>query len=153
MSVEDFTDLRARALAHRVPGGELAVPAHVRGVAHAAMLAPPLPAPTLHPVWALVGSITGMGETMERLTAAAEPRPEDRILFGETELDMTTPLKAGERYRVDGEVEDLSRRVGRRAGVMDRLTVRLRVRPAGQPEGAAHAEVVLVFLILRGGQS
>ena len=142
-----FEDLRERVVGYKVPGGVFLVEGYERSISHDAMLAPPLPADTLHPVWILLGSLRGMGISMHDLIALAEPTAADRVLFGEMELSQIVPLRSNVSYVVTGRIRDLERRNGRRAGTIDRLVLVLEIADASGRLCAASSQTLL---ILRG---
>ena len=123
----DFAELRARVEGYRLPGGGFRVTPHERFLSHDAMGAPGIPDPVLHPVWILLGALRGMGLTIEDLVGVAEATPQDGVLFGSTELKQLSPLRAGVDYVVEGEIKELSRHHGKRAGTMDRLVFEMRI--------------------------
>ena len=141
-----FEELRGRVVGHELPGGSFSVAEHERFLSHDAMLAPPLPGDLLHPVWILLGALRGMGVTIEELVAVADARPSDGVLFGSTRMDQLVPLRAGVEYRVRGEVTDLTRHHGKRAGTMDRMTFALTI---SEGDGTLCAVSEQTFLILR----
>lgn len=144
----DVTELQRRVVGHRLPGGSFEIADYERWLGHDAMLAPPLPDGLLHPVWILLGALRGMGVDTEELVGLVEARPTDGVLFGETALEQHIPLRAGRSYAVTGEVTDLTRRTGRRAGTMDLLTFTLSIT---DPDGALAAVSTQTFIIMRSG--
>lgn len=144
----DLDRLRQKVIGHRLPGGDFEVADYERWLGHDAMLAPPLPDGVLHPVWIMLGALRGMGVEIDELVGLAEARPEDGVLFGETTLEQRVPLRSGVRYTVTGEVTDLTRRVGRRAGMMDLFTFELSIH---DPDGALAAVSRQTFVIMRSG--
>ena len=127
----EFEQLRARLVGHRFPGGTFTVAGYERWLSHDAMLAPTIPDPLLHPVWILLGALRGMGMSIDELIELAGPGPHDGVVFGETTLEQLRPLARDETYRVHGEIVELRRRQGRRAGLMDLLTFRLELEGLG----------------------
>ncbi len=132
----DADALRERLVGRPFPGGTFTVPEHERWLAHDAIQAPELPAPLLHPVWILMGALRGMGMALDDLIELAEATPEDGVLFGETEIEQRTPLRSGVAYSVVGEITEVVRRQGRRAGPFDVLSFELRI---AEPSGAVAA--------------
>jgi hypothetical protein len=124
---DSFDELRARVVGARFPGGTFRVEDYERWLSHDAMHAPPLPAGLLHPVWILLGALRGMGLSTDELTALADADSRDGTLFGETEFEQHRVLRAGVEYAVRGEVSDLVRREGTRAGRIDLMTFRLEI--------------------------
>lgn len=114
------------AVGHRIPGGTFRVEGYERDVSHAALGAPPLEAPLLHPVWIVLGALRGMGATLGEVLAHVEAS-EHGTLFGEASFEQRRPLEADAEYRVEGEIADVVRRHGRRAGPFDVVTLRLAI--------------------------
>jgi hypothetical protein len=107
--------------------------------------APSLDPPLLHPVWAMLGALRGMGTDLAEVFALVDAT-EEGTLFGEAALEQLRPLSADVEYEVRGEVADVVRRQGRRAGPFDVLTLRLEiVEPGGEPA----AVVTQAFVIPR----
>lgn len=142
----DVTRLERQVVGHRLPGGSFEIAEYERWLGHDAMLAPSLPPGLLHPVWILLGALRGMGVSTEELIELAEGAPDDGVLFGETTLEQHIPLQAGLRYAVTGQVTGLTRRTGRRAGIMDLLTFELSL---SDPDGALAAVSTQTFIIMR----
>jgi hypothetical protein len=129
-----------------VPGGTFRVEEYERVISHDALAAPPLEPPLLHPVWAILGALRGMGTDLADVFALVDAS-EDGTLFGEAELEQLRPLRAGVDYAVLGGVTDVVRREGRRAGAFDVLTLRLEIV---EPGGESAAVVSQAFIIPRG---
>lgn len=146
--VPELAELRARLIGHEFPGGEFSVEEHERWLSHEAMKSPPIKPPLLHPVWVLLGSLRGMGMTIEELVALADVSP-DGVLFGETELEQLEPLRTGVRYAVSGRIVSLERRQGKRAGTFDVLAFRMEISGTGDDEGRLAASSTQSFLIMR----
>ncbi len=144
----DLDRLREQVIGHRLPGGDFEIADYERWLGHDAMLAPPLPDGLLHPVWILLGALRGMGVDTDELVGLVEAKPDDGVLFGETTLEQHAPLRSGVRYTVTGEVTDLVRRTGRRAGTMDLFTFELSIH---DPDGTLAAVSGQTFVIMRSG--
>ena len=142
-----FDDLRDRLVGHRFPGGVFTIASHERWLGHEAMRSPELPDGQLHPVWIILGALRGMGLDTEELLALAGASSEDGVLFGETTLEQRSPLFAGVEYVVAGGIIGLTRRTGRRAGVMDLMEFEL---TATGPEGHVVGVSRQTFILLRG---
>ena len=120
-----MTDTHA-LVGHRLPGGSFRVEHYERVISHAAVGAPAIDVPWLHPVWVMLGALRGMGIDLGHVFALASAS-EDGVLFGEAELEQFEPLRAGVEYQVQGRVADMVRRQGRRAGPFDLLTLELEI--------------------------
>lgn len=138
--------MRARLVGYAFPGGPFTVEEHERWLSHEAMKSPPIPAPQLHPVWIVLGSLRGMGMTIEELVGLAGMEPGAGVLFGETEVEQIRPLRAGVAYSVSGGVTSLERREGRRAGTFDILTFRMELAERGETV----ATCTQAFILMRG---
>jgi len=84
-----------------------------------------------HPIWAYIATQRGIGVSVAELCALADFDVRDGPMLGSVEIEYDQPLQAGVPYRVTGEVVDLERKVGRRAGTFDLLTYRLAMSAPG----------------------
>jgi hypothetical protein len=144
-----FDELQARLVGQAFPGGRFSVEEHERWLSHEAMKSPPIEAPMLHPVWILLGSLRGMGLTIEELVGLAGMDPGAGVLFGETEICQIEPLRTGVEYTVTGAVTALERRQGRRAGTFDVLTFSIELAL----EGKTVATSTQAFILIRGAHA
>lgn len=117
------------AVGHRLPGGTFRVEGYEREVSHAAVGAPAIDGALLHPVWIVLGALRGMGTTLGEVLSHVDAS-EHGTLFGEATFDQLRPLEADVDYRVEGAIEDVVRRQGRRAGPFDVVTLRFAISDA-----------------------
>lgn len=99
-----------------------------------------------HPIWGYIATQRGIGVSIAQLCALADFDVEDGPMLGSVEIDFGEPLRSGVSYRVTGEVVDLERKVGRRAGTFDLLTYRLTM---SAPGGVPAATVTNTFVLPR----
>lgn len=142
----DLHDLRERLVGLRFPDGVTAVREHEAWLGHEAMLAPDVDGDHLHPLWPLIVGMRGMGTSVSELCELVGKRPDDAIMFGELEITQVAPLVVETLYTVRGEIRDVVRRTGRRAGVFDVVTFEHELRP---PSGAVAATVTNSFVFVR----
>ena len=101
----------------------------------------------MHPIWAYIATQRGIGVSIAELCALADFDVEDGPMLGSVEIDCyAQPLKADVPYRVTGEVVDLERKVGRKAGTFDLLTYRLALRA---PDGSGVVSCTNTFVLPR----
>ena len=146
----DFAALQRRLTGLPLPGGTFTVAEHERWLAHDAMKSPRLADGQLHPVWIVLGALRGLGMTIEELVGLAGAASADGALFGETTLEQLTPLRADLMYAVSGVVTGITRRTGRRAGVMDLMTIELTLT---EPDGTPAAVSLQTFILMRENPS
>lgn len=79
----------------------------------------------VHPIWAYVATQRGIDVSVAELCALADFDVADGPMLGSVEIEYAQPLRSGVPYRVTGEIVDLERKVGRKAGTFDLLTYRL----------------------------
>lgn len=72
-----------------------------------------------HPVLAWMAGVAGMGLTWDELFAWFDARASDGPMFGEHRTTMFAPLSLDATYDISGRIVSLTRKVGRRSGVMD----------------------------------
>jgi acyl dehydratase len=130
---------------HRFPGGRTTIEGWVDRLWRDAVLADP-PGRGVHPGLAYLAAVQGSGVTFQDIFDLAEATAESGPMFGEQTLTFEAPLEAGVEYEVEGEVTDVVRKHGRRAGTFDMLTFELRLRDAS---GAVVATNVNTFIFPR----
>lgn len=122
---DDYSHL----IGHRFPGGRATIPDWVDWLWRDAVLSDPR-AEGVHPGLAYLAAVQGSGVTFQDIFDLAEATAESGPMFGEQTLTFDAPLEAGVEYAVEGEVTDVVRKHGRRAGTFDMLTFELRLRDA-----------------------
>lgn len=138
---DDYTHL----IGHRFPGGRVTIPGWVDWLWRDAVLADPR-AQGVHPGLAYLSAVQGSGVTFQDIFDLAEAAAESGPMFGGQTLTFDAPLETGTEYTVEGEVTDVVRKHGRRAGTFDLLTFELRLR---DPSGALVATNVNTFIFPR----
>ena len=138
---DDYSHL----IGHRFPGGRATIPDWVDWLWRDAVLSDPR-APGVHPGLAYLAAVQGSGVTFQDIFDLAEATAESGPMFGEQTLTFDAPLEAGTEYTVEGEVTDVVRKHGRRAGTFDMLTFELRLR---DPSGGLVATNVNTFIFPR----
>jgi acyl dehydratase len=130
---------------HRFPGGRVTIPDWLAWLWCDAVLAEN-PAPEVHPGLAYLVAVQGSGVTFQDIFDLAEAGVDSGAMFGEQRLTFARPLRIGETYEVEGEITDVTRKHGRRAGTFDLLTFELRIR---EPGGEVVATNVNTFVFPR----
>jgi hypothetical protein len=128
--VVDIEELRKRLVGRPFPGGPFVVAPYERWLAHDAMQCNEVSSDLLHPVWVFLCGLRGMGMGLDDLLRIAEADLEAGVVWGETALEQCGPLRADTPYEIRGEIIDLTRHSGQRAGTFDTLTFRLDVLDA-----------------------
>jgi len=138
---EDYSHL----VGYRFPGGEITIPDWLAWLWCDAVLADNA-APLLHPGLAFLAAMQGSGVTIQEIFDLAGASAASGPMFGEQRLVFERPLEVGVTYRVEGEITDVTRKRGRRAGTFDVLTFALRLRT---PDGEVAATNVNTFIFPR----
>jgi hypothetical protein len=138
---DDYSHL----IGHRFPGGRVTIPDWLAWLWRDAVLAEN-PAPGVHPGLAYLAAVQGSGVTFQDIFDLADATAESGPMFGEQTLAFAAPLRIGVEYRVEGEITDVVRKHGRRAGTFDMLTFELRLLDA---DGALVATNVNTFIFPR----
>lgn len=105
---------------HRFPGGTHLLAGYEAWLWADAVGAEPdreLAHPGLAYLVGLHGGGASIGDIMDLLDADRS----SGVLFGELEVELAQPLRPDRAYAVTGEVLDVERKHGRRAGVFDRV--------------------------------
>jgi acyl dehydratase len=141
-----MSDDYSHLVGHRFPGGTVTIPGWVDFLWRDAVLAEPGGA-GVHPGLAYLAAVQGSGVTFQDIFDLAEATAESGPMFGEQTLSFDAPLRVGAEYRVEGEITDVVRKHGRRAGTFDMLTFELRLL---DDDGAVVATNVNTFIFPRG---
>lgn len=78
-----------------------------------------------HPMFAYIAGLTDMGLSLEELFQLAGSSSDDGVLFGQTAIEVHTPLRVGATYAVSGEITAVARKSGQQTGTFDIVTFRL----------------------------
>jgi hypothetical protein len=82
---------------------------------------------TAHPIYYYVATQVAMGKTVAGICETCEFDVENGPMMGSSAVRFSAVLVVGESYRVTGKILGLVRKRGRKLGVMDVLTYRLRL--------------------------
>jgi len=141
-----MSDDYSHLIGHRFPGGRVTIPDWLAWLWRDAVLAQDA-APGVHPGLAYLAAVQGSGVTFQDIFDLAGATAESGPMFGEQTLTFAAPLQVGTEYRVEGEITDVVRKHGRRAGTFDMLTFELRLLGA---DGSLVATNVNTFIFPRG---
>jgi len=75
------------------------------------------------PSIALLLCFNGAGASIDDIMATLDTKPE-RVLFGEIELEIDRPLRAGLTYSIDTAIVGSEHKHGRKTGPFDKVTLR-----------------------------
>lgn len=106
-------------------GGSFTIEPYQHWLTADAVGSPPLPTGLAHPLYAWYASQGGARYSFEELFDLLQARAEDGVMLGETTIQWHRPVAVGATYRVRGEITDVTRKSGRRAGTFDVLTFQL----------------------------
>jgi hypothetical protein len=120
--MSDFSHL----IGHRFPGGTYQLPGYLAWLWTDAALAT-RHADVEHPSLGYFVAMQGAGITIQELFDLMEADADSGVMFGETELEFSGPIRSDVDYAVEGEITGVERKSGKRAGVFDRLTFVIRV--------------------------
>jgi len=140
-----MSDDYSHLIGHRFPGGRTSIPAWVDRLWRDAVLCDPR-LEGAHPGLAYLAAVQGSGVTFQDIFDLAGATAESGPMFGEQTLTFAAPLETDVEYTVEGEVTDVVRKHGRRAGTFDMLTFELRLR---DPSGTVVATNVNTFIFPR----
>ena len=139
-----------RLVGYRFPGADYHIAVHRHWLACDAIGADPRAAAgqgTAHPLFTYYAAIGGMGMSLAEFFALCGCGPEsDQPMLGETTLELEKPLRIGATYRVDGTIEDVRRREGKRVAVMDLITALFTI---SDDAGDVRARCRMVFVFPR----
>jgi hypothetical protein len=95
-----------------------------------------------HPVWAYIATQRGIGISVADLCALADFDVEDGPMLGSVEMTYGAPIELGVEYRVTGEIVDIQRKHGRKAGTFDVMTFRERLLAPDGTEVASNTFIL-----------
>lgn len=125
MSVQQLEQLVGRTF----PEGSFVLDANRNaafvGAIHGDTAAFTLPPGVAHPMFAHLATHCGMGVTLQEFFDMADADMDSGVLFGEGILTYDRVLRVDTTYRVTGGVSRVERKVGRRTGTFDAITVEL----------------------------
>ncbi|MGW0005269.1 FAS1-like dehydratase domain-containing protein [Nocardia grenadensis] len=116
-------ELRA-VVGRELPGGEYVIEPYVdwllRDVVEAER-----DVVTAHPLFAYVATARGKGIGWDDVFRICGATAADGPMFGEHELELTRPLRVGERITVRGHFDSAERKHGRKTGIFDIIGFRV----------------------------
>ena len=128
---------------HRFPGGRFHLPAHEAWLWADAVGGSPR-SEVAHPALAYMIGLHGGGASIQDIFDLLGADADSGVLFGGIELDLAAPIRPGADYRVEGEILNVERKLGKRTGAFDRVTFQHRIfaaepgeTPAGEDRLAA----------------
>jgi hypothetical protein len=135
---------------HRFPGASYTLPGWLSWLWSDTAELPPSTREA-HPALAYFIAMQGTGVSIEDIFELVDATVDSGVLFGECELTYHALLRPGMTYDCDAEIIAVERKSGRRAGVFDKVSFRVRVRAAGTGEPAA--ECVNTWIVPRASES
>lgn len=129
---------------HELPGGRVEMTPHVAWLWADCVTAAPR-RDVGHPTTGWLLGVKGMGLPWVDLFALLETTPDSGVVLGEAELSFERELRVGERYDVSAVIQEVERMVGRRAGTLDRMRVRIELREVGSGELASSVLFAMIF--------
>ena len=130
---------------HRFPGGSVTVPHWENWLFCDAVLADHpayrsagaaselgYPAPIVHPGLVYFACVRGAHITFAEIFELREFDERDGPRFGEQKMIFSEPVCEGIEYLASGEITDVTRKEGKRAGVFDIVTFEIRLTSDGR---------------------
>lgn len=145
MTKQPTLDEVGQLVGRQLPGGSFTIQPYEHWLFTDVVLSPALPPGVAHPIYAYRVAMAGMGLSIEDMFSLGMAAGPDKVMFGETDMEVRQPLLVGETYAVRGSVTGVERHAGRRAGVFDLITFRLEV-VSGEGDVAAVCTNSLVFM-------
>lgn len=133
MAVAGFEHLPGTSLSE----GSFTITSKEAGDLEEAIHASPSADGGVHPIWVYIATQRGIDVSVAELCALADFDVADGPMLGSVQIDCAGPLQVDVPYRVTGEILDLERKVGRKAGTFDLLTYRLVMSAPGDVTVAA----------------
>jgi hypothetical protein len=129
---------------YALPGARVEMTPHVAWLWAGCVTAPPR-RDVGHPTTGWLLGVKGMGLSWVDLFALLDATPDSGVVLGEAELSFERELRVGERYDVSAVIEEVERRVGRRAGTLDRMRVRIELREVRSGRLASSVGFAMIF--------
>ena len=118
---------------HRFPGGTFTLEPHIAWLWSECVLADPRAA-VAHPSLGWFVAMRGCGFRIQDVFDLMDADAGSGPLLGEMELEFGAPLRPGATYELEGEIAQVERKRGRRAGVFDRVALRISLsEPGAEP--------------------
>jgi hypothetical protein len=131
-------------IGHAFPGGTATVPRWMNRLWADAVRAED-PTPHVHPVLVYYAAVDGSGVSFQDIFDMMEGSAASGILFGSQSLEFREPIEVDRDYAVRGEVVDVVRKTGRKAGVFDLMTFRLTLTTPDDTAPVATSTSTFVF--------
>ncbi len=129
---------------HRFPGGSYTLPEYVSWLWADCALAKPDPA-AAHPSIGYFVAMQGLGASIQDIFDLLGASADSGVMFGETDLEFNGALVPGTTYDCSGEIVEVERKSGKRAGVFDKMTFRIDVRERGAQEPVVSCRNTWIF--------
>jgi hypothetical protein len=128
----------------RLPAGTFTLTADARRRFADAVLGDPDADPSVDALWIFTSGLPGMGIDLTGVFALAGCSiVEDGPMLGGIEFELHRPIEVDVAYRATGEILDVERKTGRRAGAFDLLRLRVALSDAAGEAAAATTTYVL----------
>ena len=143
VTIEEMRELVGRPF----PGGTFTIERWENALLCDVMAYERLPDDLAHPAYLFHAPLAGVGLKYGDIFALCRAESDEAIRAGEYVWDVRAPLRVGRTYRMSGSFTDVTRKEGRRAGLMDIVTFRIDVHD--QADDALVATVVNSWIFLR----
>jgi len=121
--MKEYTHL----IGHEFPGGRYRLPEYLSWLWADTVLAEQDP-DAAHPGLAYFVGLQGAGVSIQEIFDLLDATADSGVMFGEYQLELSAPLRPQVTYVVMGQITDVVRKEGKRAGVFDRVTFILELR-------------------------
>lgn len=138
--MKDFSHLEG----HRFPGGTYTLPEYLAWL-WADVVGGEPGADVAHPGLAYFAAIQGCGVSIQEIFDLMEADAASGVVFGEEILELSRPLRPGATYEVQGEITEVVRKSGKRAGVFDRLSFAISLKGEASGEPVATSTSIWIF--------
>ena len=128
----------------RLPAGTFTLTAQTRRRFADAVLGDPEADPSVDALWIFTSGMPGMGIDLSQVFALVGcSMVEDGPMLGGTEFQLHRRIELDRPYRATGEIVDVERKTGRRAGAFDLLRIRVALADDAGEAAAATTTYVL----------
>lgn len=118
-------DEMERLVGTRFPGGTFLIERWENFLLHDVFAAGSPHEGLAHPMYAFHAPLAGMGMTYAELFALCRAESDDAVRAGTYDFEYLKPLLEGTTYSIRGEITQVERKRGARAGLFDLVTFRL----------------------------
>jgi hypothetical protein len=127
-----------------LPGGEFLIEPSENATVCSLLNCEPKSDGTAHPLYAYIATQRAMGITVDRLFEMFGLSIDSGPMLATTALVFwRTPLKTATKYQVRGQIQKVERKVGRKLGVFDLVSVELLLLEDGTPTARATNSFVM----------